>query len=70
MIDAEKLDRIGSSIYWGYELLDSFEALDTDKIAEYTEVKQLWATLDDLDTAINSLKEAREIIVELLRTEA
>lgn len=69
MIDAEKLDRIGSSIYWGYELLDSFEALDTDKIAEYTEVKQLWATLDDLDTAINSLKEAREIIVELLRTE-
>jgi hypothetical protein len=69
MIDAEKLDRIGSAIYWGYELLDSFEALDTDKIAEYTEVKQLWATLDDLDTAINSLKEAREIIVELLRTE-
>jgi hypothetical protein len=69
MIDPEKLDRIGSGIYWAYELLDSFEALDTDKIAEYTEVKQLWATLSDLDTALDSLKEAREIIVELLRTE-
>jgi hypothetical protein len=70
MIEPEKLDKIGSAIYWAYELLDSFEALDTDKIAEYTEVKQLWATLDDLDIALNSLKEAREVIVELLRTEA
>jgi len=70
MIDPEKLDKIGNAIYWAYELLDSFEALDTEKIAEYTEVKQLSATLDDLDIALDSLKEARGIIVELLRTEA
>lgn len=67
MLDPQKLERLTDRIYRAYDLLDSYEALDTDKISEYTKPEQLRETLWDLGEALQALNEAHEIGIQLMR---
>ena len=69
MLSTGRLEDLNDRLYRAYDLLDSYEALNLDKIAEFEEPKQLYDTLCDLDEALQALKDAREIVLELMGRE-
>lgn len=63
MLDKNTLEALGDKIWRAYDMLDTYEALNTDNISEYTNKQQLLDTFEDLEIALTALLEAREILV-------